>query len=67
MQNQFYEMQVIKKENESGYERRTLEMDLSPSRSEDRDEARGTHQLPPARSISTQTRQTAVLESQEAL
>ncbi|TKC45912.1 hypothetical protein EI555_005171 [Monodon monoceros] len=27
MQNQFYEMQVIKKENESGYERRTLEMD----------------------------------------
>ncbi|KAJ8777507.1 hypothetical protein J1605_014397 [Eschrichtius robustus] len=27
MQNQFYETQVIKKENESGYERRTLEMD----------------------------------------
>ncbi|XP_007458684.1 PREDICTED: heterogeneous nuclear ribonucleoprotein U-like protein 1 isoform X3 [Lipotes vexillifer] len=27
MQSQFYETQVIKKENESGYERRTLEMD----------------------------------------
>lgn len=36
-------------------------------RSEDRDEARSTHQLPPTRSISTQTRQTAVPESQEAL
>lgn len=27
MQNQFYETQVIKQENESGYERRPLEMD----------------------------------------
>ena len=27
MQNQFYETQVIKHENESGYERRPLEMD----------------------------------------
>jgi heterogeneous nuclear ribonucleoprotein U-like protein 1 len=27
MQNQFYETQVIKQENESGYERRPLEID----------------------------------------